>query len=183
MRNTSIPGCVELFPDVREDDRGRFVKTFQRNVFCEWALRTSFAEEFFSTSRKGVLRGLHFQVPPYALNKLVYCLEGRALDAVVDLRRGSPTFGQHEMFELNGKLVNMLYLAPGLAHGFYALTENVIMAYKTTELYSPEHDKGVLWNSAGISWPDIHPILSDRDKMFPPLAEFNSPFIFQEGKR
>jgi dTDP-4-dehydrorhamnose 3,5-epimerase len=179
VEQTSIPGCYQLFPQVREDNRGCFVKIFHKEVFATHGLVTEFAEEYYSVSHKGVLRGMHFQTPPHDHFKLVYCLAGKVLDVIVDLRVGSPTFGKHPNFELDAGLGNMLYIAPGIAHGFYALTDNAIMQYKVTTVYAPEHDGGIRWDSAGIDWPNSAPIVSDRDRGFPALAEFKSPFRFE----
>ncbi|MEO8330913.1 MAG: dTDP-4-dehydrorhamnose 3,5-epimerase [Gallionella sp.] len=179
VEQTSIPGCYQLFPQVRKDNRGSFVKIFHQDIFAKHGLVTEFAEEYYSVSHKGVLRGLHFQTPPYEHFKLVYCLAGKVLDAIVDLRTGSPTYKQSAAFELSAQLGNMLYIAPGMAHGFYALTDEVIMQYKVTTVYAPEHDGGIRWDSVGINWPSAAPIISDRDRGFPALADFDSPFRFE----
>lgn len=179
VEQTAIPGCYQLFPLVNTDNRGRFVKTFHKDVFAKHGLVTEFAEEYYSISHRGVLRGMHFQTPPHDHFKLVYCLKGRVLDAIIDLRVGSPTYQQFESFELSAEQGNMLYIAPGIAHGFYTLTDEAIMQYKVTTVYTPQHDEGIRWDSAGIAWPDAAPILSARDCGFPALAEFQSPFRFQ----
>jgi dTDP-4-dehydrorhamnose 3,5-epimerase len=179
VEQTFIPGCYQLFPLVNKDNRGSFVKNFHKGVFAKHGLITEFAEEFYSVSHKGVLRGMHFQTPPHEHFKVVYCLAGKVLDAIVDLRVGSPAYQKSETFELSAGLGNMLYIAPGVAHGFYALTDEVIMQYKVTTVYTPEHDGGIRWDSAGIPWPDSVPIISDRDCDFPSLANFDSPFHFK----
>ena len=178
VAQTPIPGCYQLFPQVRKDNRGNFVKTFHKDIFATHGLVTEFAEEYYSVSHKSVLRGLHFQTPPHEHFKLVYCLAGKVLDAIVDLRTGSPTYKQSATFELSAQLGNMLYIAPGMAHGFYALTDDVIMQYKVTTVYAPDHDGGIRWDSAGVIWPDSAPTISDRDRGFPSLADFQSPFRF-----
>lgn len=178
IEQTSISGCYQLFPLVNNDNRGSFVKTFHKDVFAKHGLITEFAEEYYSVSYKGVLRGLHFQTPPHAHFKLVYCLAGKVQDAIVDLRVGSPTYKKSATFELSSGLGNILYIAPGIAHGFYALTDEVIMQYKVTTVYAPEHDNGIRWDSAGISWPSSTPIISDRDSRFSSLVDFHSPFRF-----
>jgi len=178
LRETRIKGCLEIFPRVMRDARGTFIKTFHRDVFEKNSLKAAFAEEYFTVSRSGVIRGLHFQLPPMDHLKLVYCVCGEVFDVVVDLRNGSPTYGQHESFTLSAEKGNMVYIPRGLAHGFCALTEGATMMYKVTSVYSPEHDRGLLWNSAGISWPCKDPVLSDRDKGFPTLEEFHSPFRY-----
>ena len=176
VRSTNIPGCLEIRPRIHEDQRGRLIKVFQRQAFNELGLCTNFTEDFYSASRRGVIRGLHFQVPPADHIKLVYCLEGRIQDAVVDLRNSSPTFGQHALIELSAEASNMLYIPCGLAHGFCTLSETAIVAYKMSKSHSPEHDQGILWNSAGILWAEPTPLVSERDSSHPQLANFQSPF-------
>jgi len=180
LEQTSIPGCFLIFPKVQADKRGRFVKTFHIDWFAEHGLITSFAEEYYSVSKKGVLRGLHFQTPPHEHVKLVSCVKGLALDAIVDLRIGSPTCGRFETFQISAETANMLYIAHGIAHGFYALTDDVIMKYKVTSVYKPDSDCGIKWNSAGIPWPDTAPIVSERDDGFLTLSAYDSPFSFGE---
>lgn len=175
---TGVPGCYKLFPSIFRDHRGCFVKTFHESAFIEAGLVGHFAEEYYSISRRGVLRGLHFQVPPDDHVKLVYCTAGSVLDVVVDLREGSPTFGQHRMFTLNARQRNLIYIPPGLAHGFYVLGANATLVYKTTTVHSPEHDSGVRWDSAGIDWPERMPIVSERDRTFPAMSEFRTPFRY-----
>jgi dTDP-4-dehydrorhamnose 3,5-epimerase len=175
---TPLAGCYELFASVHRDPRGRLVKTFNEPTFGAAGLATHFAEEYYSVSGQRVLRGLHFQVPPYEHTKLVYCTEGEVLDAVVDLRRGSPTFSRHHVLQLSAHRGNLLYIPPGIAHGFYVSGASATLVYKTTSVYSQAHDGGVRWDSAGIPWPDPDPILSDRDRALPALREFQSPFRY-----
>jgi len=177
VEGTLIPGCYQIFPQIRTDARGRFVKTLHEKVFADHGLVTEFVEEYYSVSHKGVLRGMHFQTPPHEHFKLVYCLDGKVLDAMVDLRVGSPTYRQAATIELSAELGNMLYIAPGVAHGFYALTD-AIMQYKVTTIYAPDNDAGIRWDSAGIDWPDAAPLVSERDANFPRLDEFVSPFVY-----
>jgi len=181
--NTKIPGCFELQPQIFEDKRGRFVKTFHKDIFLELGFETSFSEDYYSISEKGVLRGLHFQIPPYEHTKLVYCVEGRVFDGVLDLRRNSPTYRKYDTFELEADKANMLYIPPGLAHGILILSEWAIMIYKVSTVYSPEHDTGILWNSTGIPWPDKNPIVSNRDQGFQMFDDFKSPFYFNKNQK
>lgn len=176
---TDIPGCLEIRPPVFADERGKFVKTFQRELFAAHGLAVDFAEEYYSYSHHGVLRGLHFQLPPYQHAKLVYCLSGEVIDVVVDLRVGSPVFGRHVTLTLSGEKANILYIPPGLAHGFYVSGDHALMQYKVTTAYAPEHDTGILWSSAGITWPDPNPLVSRRDAGFVTLERFESPFVFE----
>ena len=183
LKHSKIPGCIEIIPKIFKDERGTFVKTFHENVFKENGLETNFAEEYYSFSCKGVLRGLHFQMPPMDHVKLVYCVFGKVLDVVVDLRVGSSNYGDFENFHLSSEKANMIYIPKGLAHGFYVLSDIAIMIYKVTTVYSEKHDTGILWNSIGIPWPDKKPIISQRDSQFIRFADFKSPFVFEEIKR
>ncbi|MCL5103758.1 MAG: dTDP-4-dehydrorhamnose 3,5-epimerase [Armatimonadetes bacterium] len=173
---TAISGCLEIKPVVRKDARGRFVKTFHAELFREHGLETDFAEEYYSVSTKGVLRGLHFQLPPHDHNKIVYCVRGEVLDAVVDLRGDSPSYGQHVLLKLDDEACNMVYVPKGCAHGFYVTSDEAIMVYNVSTAYAPESDTGILWNSAGIPWPDDDPILADRDRGFKTMAKFGKVF-------
>lgn len=179
MQTTSLPGCYELLPRVASDPRGRFVKTFHRDWFQDLGLQSDFVEQYYSVSCHRVLRGLHFQLPPHDQAKLVYCVSGCVMDVVVDLRRFSPSYGCFVCFELSAERSNMVYLDAGLAHGFYTLTETAALVYNVTSVYAPTHDAGIHWDSVGVPWPDDAPVLSDRDRSFPTLAEFDSPFVLK----
>jgi dTDP-4-dehydrorhamnose 3,5-epimerase len=176
LTSSSLAGCHELQPKVMEDARGRFVKVFHEQAFSDLGLATGFAEEYYSVSRKDVIRGLHFQTPPMDHVKMAYCIQGAVLDAVLDLRVGSPTYGQFELFELSAEKANSIYIPKGMAHGFCALSDEAVMVYKVGTVYSPAHDAGVRFDSAGIRWPVAQPIVSARDTSFPALADFISPF-------
>lgn len=173
---------MEIQPVIRKDQRGSFTKVFQREAFEKMGLCSSFSEDFYSVSHQGVIRGLHFQSPPADHIKLVYCLEGTIQDAALDLRCGSPTFGQHTLIEISAEKGNTLYIPKGLAHGFCALSKIAIVAYKTSSSHSPEHDHGVLWSSAGIPWAETSPQVSKRDQGHPPLASFQSPFVYEHAE-
>lgn len=179
LRPSKLAGCFELQPRIFDDVRGRFVKVFHEQAFASYGLETEFAEEYYSVSHKNVIRGLHFQLPPMDHVKMVYCVHGEVMDVVVDLRVGSPTYRQFAMFELGAEKANSVYIPKGMAHGFCALSEQAIMVYKVSTIYSPEQDAGILWNSAGILWPTKEAILSPRDQKFPPLGEFESPFQYE----
>lgn len=178
FREMAIPGCYEVFPDVFEDQRGLFVKTFHSELFSSRGLVAEFAEDFYSLSHQGVVRGLHFQLPPKDLVKLVYSVSGTAFDVLVDLRVGSPAYGQHVVCELSAEKANMVYVPSGVAHGFYAMTPHVLMMYKVSAVYSAEHDTGILWNSLDIPWPDRSPLLSERDRSLIAFEDFISPFSY-----
>lgn len=180
LKSSKIAGCFELQPKIIEDMRGRFVKVFHEQAFAAQGLETAFTEEYYSVSYKNVVRGMHFQLPPMDHVKMVYCVEGEVLDAVLDLRVGSPTHGQYVLSELGATKANSIYIPKGMAHGFCTLSEKAIMVYKVSTIYSPEHDVGVLWNSVGISWPTTEAILSTRDASFPRLDQFVSPFRYEQ---
>ena len=180
LRHTAIPGCFEIIPFIFQDLRGTLVKTFVENIFVAHKMETHFAEEFHSLSSLGVLRGLHFQLPPHEQTKLVYCVSGAIFDAVVDLRVGSPMYGSFVTYELSAENGKCLYLSPGLAHGFLVLTQTAIVMYRTSAAYVPEYDCGIRWDSAGIPWP-MHPLmLSKRDSELPRFVDFSSPFVYPD---
>jgi len=166
----------EIISSIHEDQRGCFRKTFQDSVFRQLGMPVDFSEEYYSVSKKNVLRGLHFQLPPMDHEKIVYCPLGKVMDVVVDLRKKSDSFGQYQIFDLSAEKGNMIYIPKGFAHGFYTLSDEAIMMYKVTSLYSKEHDSGILWSSLGIPWPTTSPILSERDQSFLHLSDFDSPF-------
>lgn len=173
---TPLEGCFELQPIVRGDVRGSFIKTFHVGAFEEMGLATDFKEEFHTISFKNVIRAMHFQIPPEAHIKLVYCAEGAVMDVILDLRKNSPTYGKFHVVELDARKGNSLYMPIGIAHGYKVLSEHSVVVYKTTTVFSAECDTGVLWNSCGIDWQCDNPILSEKDKTLPTLAEFDSPF-------
>ncbi len=134
-------------------------------------------ESFYSTSRRGVLRGMHFQTPPHSHAKLVYCIRGSALDVVVDLRKSSPRYGAAASAELSEKNHQQLFIPTGLAHGFLALESDTVLVYMTTTVHSPSHDMGIHWDSFGFDWGTEAPTLSARDARLPTLGAFDSPFL------
>ncbi len=178
--STKIPGCFELFPDIHKDLRGVFVKTFHFKTFKKFGLNSSFKEQYYSISVKNVIRGLHFQMPPYEHAKLVYCLKGVVMDVSLDLRVGSPFYKKHISINLDAKKNNMVYIPPGVAHGFCSIKSDSTLVYNTTTVYNPKKDSGVHWDSAGISWPIKKPIISERDLNLINLKNFKSPFIFKK---
>jgi dTDP-4-dehydrorhamnose 3,5-epimerase len=179
LKPSSLPGCHEVLPRVMHDARGSFVKVFHRDAFRELGLETDFAEEYYSHSTRGVIRGMHFQTPPADHVKMVYCVHGEVFDVVLDLRVGSPTYGQVATFILSAETGNYLYIPKGFAHGFCALSETATLVYKVSTVYSPENDAGVLWSSMDVDWPAGAPIVSERDSRFSPLSEFESPFTYE----
>lgn len=180
IQPTTIPGCFEIIPDIFTDERGSFVKTFHRDFFVEQSLEVDWREAYSSTSSKRVLRGLHFQLPPHDHAKLVYCISGEVMDVVLDMRVGSPAYGAHAIFQLNSTTAHMVYIPKGCAHGFYTLSEQATVMYKVSSVYAPNHDAGLLWNSVGIQWPDLEPVMSDRDKRLPAFVDFTTnPFTYK----
>lgn len=173
-----MPGCVEVHPPVFGDHRGVFAKLFQDTLFRELGLETEFPEWACSRSAKGVVRGLHFQIPPAAQDKLVYCLSGEMLDVVVDLRKASPTYGRFETFVLDDRDFRAVFVPKGFAHGFAAMSDVAVVSYLMSAEYSPEHDSGIRWDSLPIPWPFTDPILSDKDRTLVPFDEFDSPWTY-----
>ena len=179
FRETRLPGCYEIQAGVYPDHRGRFVKLFSRAAFEKQGLPAEVDEWACSASRRNVLRGLHFQIPPFEQAKLVYCLQGTVLDVAVDLRIGSATYGEHVAVELDAERANGLFIPRGFAHGFLATSETALFAYEMQGAYSAPHDAGIRWDSCGIPWPCAEPVLSDKDRRLPALAEFESPFRYR----
>ena len=175
-----IDGVLMLRPTIRRDPRGSFVKILEEDTFAKHGIPTSYAEQYYSVSEHNVLRGLHFQTPPHDHHKLVTCIEGDVFDVVVDLRRGSRTFGQHQAFELKGPNGDGVFVPSGCAHGFYVRSKSATMFYNVTTLYAATHDAGIRWDSAGISWPSARPMVSDRDAAFPALSAFDTPFTARQ---
>ena len=171
---TSLPGVLILEPRMFRDDRGVFFETFNLAKMVEIGLPAEWKQDNFSLSKKGVIRGIHYQVGE-AQGKLVRVVTGAALDVIVDLRRSSPTFGQHTTVELSGDGSRMVWIPVGFGHGFSALTETVALSYKVTEYYSPKAERCVLWNdpALGIDWK-VTPeeaILSAKDAAGVPFAQ------------
>lgn len=165
---TDIPDVVLIEPLVRGDSRGYFMETFLLDKFLKEVTNTTFVQENESCSSFGVLRGLHYQLPPNAQAKLVRVVKGKIYDVAVDIRKNSPTFGKYLGFELSGENKRQLFIPRGFAHGFVTLEDNTIVQYKTDNYYSPESEGAIIWNEPkiGINWPiEINRIiLSEKDK-------------------
>lgn len=165
---TEIEGIVILEPEVLGDERGYFFESFSQREFEEKVCKTTFVQDNESSSRYGVLRGLHFQRPPHAQAKLVRVVKGKVLDIAVDIRKGSPTFGKHVSIELSGENKRQLFIPRGFAHGFAVLSDEVVFQYKCDDYYAPHTEGGILWNdpALGIDWklPAEDLILSEKDK-------------------
>lgn len=158
-----------------KDDRGSFTKTFNNIKAKELGINFKIEEIYFSISNKDVIRGMHFQIPPYEHDKLIYIAQGSITDVILDLRKNSRTFGKFISIEMNS-LDKALFIPKGCAHGFKSLEENSIVVYNQTSCYSKEHDAGILWDSFGFNWGIENPIISERDKKFIPFEKFSSPF-------
>ncbi|HEX8102838.1 MAG TPA: dTDP-4-dehydrorhamnose 3,5-epimerase [Solirubrobacteraceae bacterium] len=170
---TRLDGTVLLAPAVRPDERGFFLETFRAEAWAEHGVATDFVQDNHSRSRRGVVRGIHFQLPP-GQGKLVRCARGRVWDVVVDLRRRSPTFGEWEAFELDDEACHQLWIPPGFGHGFCVLSDVADFVYKCTTYYDPATERGFKFDDpdVGIAWPaDVELDYSERDRTAPRLAE------------
>lgn len=165
-------------PRVFEDSRGYFFESYNERLLKEAGLDTRFVQDNQSLSQKNVLRGLHFQAPPHAQGKLVRVIKGAVLDVVVDIRKGSPTYGKHFSIELNEKNKTMLWVPEGFAHGFLTLEDDTIFYYKCNNYYNKDSEGCVKWNDAdlAIRWNAADPVLSEKDKAGTPFRDFASPF-------
>lgn len=172
---TALAGVYEVHNRKFEDHRGMFVKIFHEGIFREAGLETDFKESFFSVSKKGVLRGMHFQLPPHDHAKLVYVTDGEILDVAVDIRKESLTFGEYFSTILSGENAKSLYMVKGFAHGFLTLSDSATVVYQTTTVHSPESDSGIRWDSFGFDWCNKtidSSLISQRDQLFQTLNKF-----------
>ncbi|NVO02387.1 MAG: dTDP-4-dehydrorhamnose 3,5-epimerase [Bacteroidetes bacterium] len=180
MKVTSLPieGLKIIQPVIFEDERGYFFESYNEEKFFEAGIKEHFVQDNQSKSNKGVLRGLHFQEPPYAQGKLVRVINGAVLDVAVDIRKNSPTYGQHFLIELTETNKTMFYIPPGFAHGFLTLIDNTVFSYKCTELYNNKSEKTILWNDKDIDihWNFDNPTLSAKDKIGIPFSQYISLF-------
>lgn len=176
FQSTSLKEVFIIEQDVHKDLRGSFVKIFQKEEFAKRGLEWDFRESYYTRSREDVIRGMHFQVPPHDHAKLVTIIHGAVVDVILDLRRSSPTFGEHVAVELSRENRKSIYIPRGCAHGFGVLSESAIAYYMATSEYAPEHDKGVRYDSFGYDWVINQPVMSERDKSFPLLGVFSDFF-------
>lgn len=181
VKKTAIEGVYIIEPRIFEDARGYFFESFSQREFDEKIGPVTFVQDNESKSSYGVMRGLHFQRPPFTQSKLVRCVKGAVLDVAVDIRKGSPTYGQHVAVELTEENHLQFFIPKGFAHGFSVLSETAVFQYKCDEFYHPEADGGIriLDDSLGIDWriPTDHAILSEKDTKHPLLKDFESPFF------
>ncbi|MGL5891276.1 MAG: dTDP-4-dehydrorhamnose 3,5-epimerase [Bacteroidia bacterium] len=178
ITRTHIDGLLVLQPRIFPDGRGYFYESWNRRAFEEAGITAEFVQDNQSLSQKGVLRGLHFQCPPHAQAKLVRVIAGAVLDVAVDIRKNSPTYGQHYAIELTAENKTMFFIPEGFAHGFLTLEDNTIFAYKCAGFYNKASEDCLLWNDPAlcINWNVEDPLLSPKDLLGKPLAELNSPF-------
>jgi len=173
---TKIEGLIIIEPSVFPDDRGFFMESYNQKVFAENGINVQFVQDNHSQSTKGVLRGLHFQKPPFAQDKLVRCTRGEVLDVVVDIRKDSPTFGQYEAVLITEENKKMVFIPQGFAHAFLVLSDIADFQYKCSNFYNKESEGGILWNDPkiGIDWPKLESefILSEKDQNWPKLEDF-----------
>jgi dTDP-4-dehydrorhamnose 3,5-epimerase len=175
---TPIEGLLIVEPTVFKDDRGYFFESYNAEKFRANGISEEFLQDNQSFSKKNVIRGLHFQAPPFAQAKLVRVIKGAVLDVAVDIRKNSPTYGKHFSIELSEHNQLMFYLPVGFAHGFSVLEDNTIFSYKCSNLYDKPSEGGIVWNdeTLDIDWGIAHPIISEKDKELPDFKSFKSPF-------
>ncbi len=178
IEKTEIQGLLIIKPDVFEDQRGYFFESYNEEKFKQLGVDAKFLQDNESKSGKGVLRGLHFQVPPYQQGKLVRVIKGAVLDVAVDLRKSSNTYGKWVSAELSEQNKWMYWIPAGFAHGFLTLEENTVFFYKCTKVYNRESERGIAWNDPdlNIRWGINNPLVSEKDKVAMRFSEFKSPF-------
>ena len=177
---TSITGLTVIEPKVYDDTRGYFYEPYNKNQFNKLFGETNFIQDNESKSNKGVLRGLHFQKPPYDQAKLVRCISGEVLDVALDLRKKSDTYGKYEKVILSGENKKQFFIPRGFAHAFLVLSETALFSYKVDNIYAPDYDSGIIWNDPvlSIDWPlnDSEIIISKKDKNLDLFSKTLSPF-------
>lgn len=173
-----IEGLLLFNPKIFKDERGEFFETYNYEKYASQLPYVNFVQDNLSKSHKNVLRGLHFQLPPFDQGKLVQVIKGRALDVAVDIRKNSKTYGHYFSVELSEINKIQFWIPPGFAHGFLSLENDTLFAYKCTNNYSPGHEKTILWNDSqlAIDWKETQPIVSSKDKQGIHFSDFNSPF-------
>mgnify|MGYP006268324063 CR=1 FL=1 len=180
VQELSLPGLLLIRPDVYGDDRGHFMESYHRERLRDYGLDEDFVQDNESLSRQGTVRGLHFQAPPHAQGKLIRVPQGRVWDVALDVRAGSPTYGQWHGVELSGSNFLQLYVPPGMAHGFAVLEPRTLFQYKCSAYYYQAAEGGVRWDDPdlAIEWPIENPIISEKDRQQPFFREFQSPFTY-----
>jgi len=185
VKETGLPGVLVLTPARFGDARGFFSESWNRKRLAEYGITLEFVQDNHSFSaQKGTVRGLHFQAPPHAQDKLVRCGQGALFDVAVDIRKGAPTYGQWVGVELSAANGKQLLVPAGFLHGFITRTADTEILYKCTDYYAPDCDGAVRWDSCGIDWGfDAKVLLSDKDAAAPALADFDSPFVWSAPGR
>lgn len=176
IADTQIGEVKLITLDPMGDARGAFVKIFNEAVYGREDIEFTLKEQYYSVSNKNVIRGMHFQEPPFHCAKLVTVMRGSILDVVLDIRKESPTFGQWTVIPMDAALPQALYIPEGCAHGFLALEDNTCMLYNVSEVYNRDCDTGIRWDSFGYRWPANDPVISARDRGLVPFGEFRTPF-------
>ncbi|MCB0802507.1 MAG: dTDP-4-dehydrorhamnose 3,5-epimerase [Flavobacteriales bacterium] len=178
FEETHIAGLIIIKPRVFEDSRGFFFESYNKESYAKLGLKVEFIQDNLSKSQKGVVRGLHFQKPPFEQGKLVQVIRGSVIDVAVDIRKNSKTYGQYIAIELSEQNKTQFYIPPGFAHGFSTLEDNTIFSYKCTNVYNKESEDSIFWNdnTLKIDWGVKNPIISEKDKLAKPFDQFKSPF-------
>lgn len=178
---TKIKDVILVEPRSFSDDRGFFFENYKKSEFDKNGILYDFVQDNTSRSEKGVIRGMHFQAPPHEQGKLVRAILGEILDVAIDIRKGSPTYGQWVSDVLSSENKKMLWVPPGFAHGFLTLTE-ALVHYKVTKEYNKDSEGGLIWNDSDINvkWPLMNPNLSEKDTIWPGIKNFKSPFNYEE---
>jgi dTDP-4-dehydrorhamnose 3,5-epimerase len=176
LNNISLAGAKLITLPAFTDDRGLFVKTFHDTTLQQAGIDFWLKESYFSISRKDVIRGMHFQLPPHGHSKIVFCPKGAILDVIIDLRKDSPTYGRYHAEELSEDNHRAYFIPEGFAHGFKALTGGAMTYYLVSSEHAKESDAGIRWDSFGFDWQCAAPVISDRDRSFGSLDDFQSPF-------
>lgn len=172
----SIKNLYEIKNKCFTDNRGEFIKVYSKDLYDNEQILLNIEEIYFSKSHKNVIRGMHFQTPPYDHDKLVYVTEGVILDVILDLRYNSKTFKHFEIIEISQNQ-NAVLIPKGCAHGFLTMSNTATVVYNVSSVYNQQFDDGILWNSFGFHWPVENPILSNRDQSFKSLVEYTTPFF------
>jgi dTDP-4-dehydrorhamnose 3,5-epimerase len=183
IQNTKIEGLLIIEPDVFGDKRGFFMESYNKIRYKDAGIEEQFVQDNISNSAKGVLRGLHFQKPPFAQGKLVQVIRGAVLDVAVDLRGGSKTYGEYESVELSGENKKQFWITAGFAHGYITIEDDTLFTYKCTNYYAPEHESGIIWNDPdiGVEWNlekygIEKPIISEKDLKNGTFKELQNEF-------
>lgn len=182
VTKTEIKGLLVIQPDVFKDDRGFFFESYSKQRYKDFGIPEEFVQDNFSSSKKGTIRGLHYQVGEKAQGKLCQVIEGEVLDVAVDIRFGSPTFGKHFALILNSEKKNQLWIPKGFAHGFSVLSDEAIFSYKCTNYYSKEHERAILFNDPDlqINWQVELPIVSEKDLRATYFKDIEKDFVYNQ---